>query len=130
MDRERVMQWVAGYERAWRDGDLEAVGSLFSEEARYLPSPYEEPEIGLAAIRDFWLDDEGRTFSMTAEPVAVDGRDAVVRVDVHYEEPRHEYRNLWLLRFAADGRVETFEEWAYWPGKPSSSAMPTASEPS
>jgi hypothetical protein len=23
-----------------------------------------------------------------------------------------------VLRFAADGRVEDFEEWAYWPGKP------------
>ena len=22
------------------------------------------------------------------------------------------------MRFAADGRVENFEEWAYWPGKP------------
>ena len=29
-----------------------------------------------------------------------------------------EYRDLWVLRFAADGRVEHFEEWAYWPDKP------------
>ena len=72
-----------------------------------------------AAIQAFWLDDEGRTFSVSAEPVAVEGRDAVVRLEVRYRDPvAQEYRDLWVLRFAPDGRVEDFEEWAYWPGKP------------
>ncbi len=60
---------------------------------------------------------------MQAEPVAVEGRTAVVRVEVRYGDPvRQEYRDLWVLRFAADGRVEDFEEWAYWPGKPFAAA--------
>ena len=119
MDRDGVMRWVDGYERAWRDGDLDAVEELFSEDAHYRASPYEEAEVGLEAIRAFWLDDGGEVFTMTAEPVAVDGQDAVVRVEVRYGEPlRQEYRDLWVLRFAEDGRVEDFEEWAYWPGKP------------
>jgi hypothetical protein len=47
------------------------------------------------------------------------GRDAVVRVEVRYGDPvSQEYRDLWVLRFADDGRVEDFEEWAYWPDKP------------
>jgi len=55
---------------------------------------------------------------MTAEPVAVEGDAAVVRVEVRYGEPvSQEYRDLWLLRFADDSRVSEFEEWAYWPGK-------------
>ena len=29
-----------------------------------------------------------------------------------------EYRDVWILRFAPDGRVDDFEEWAYWPDKP------------
>src|SRR5262249_2673017 len=119
MDHEEVMRWVAGYERAWRDGDLDAVAELFTEDARYLPSPYEEPKVGHAAIRDVWLEEEDETFAVRAEPVAVDGRAAVVRLEVRYGEPlRQEYRDLWVLRFASDGRVEDFEEWAYWPGKP------------
>lgn len=119
MDRDGVTRWVAGYERAWRAGDLDAVAELFTEDARYRASPYEEPEVGHAAIRAFWLDDEGETFTVAAEPVAVEGRDAVVRLEVHYGQPvRQEYRDLWVLRFADDGRVEDFEEWAYWPGKP------------
>jgi hypothetical protein len=122
MDRNDVMRWVDDYERAWRDEDLEALGALFTDQARYRSSPYDEPEVGLEAIRAFWLDDEGRFFTMRAEPVAVEGRAAVVRVEVRYREPDQEYRDLWVLRFAADGRVEEFEEWAYWPGKPSSAA--------
>jgi ketosteroid isomerase-like protein len=119
VDRDGVTRWVAGYERAWRAGDLDAVAELFTEDARYRASPYEEPEVGHAAIRAFWLDDEGETFTVAAEPVAVEGRDAVVRLEVHYGQPvRQEYRDLWVLRFADDGRVEDFEEWAYWPGRP------------
>lgn len=119
MDRDNVMRWVAGYERAWRHGDLDAVAELFTEDARYRPSPYEAAEVGHAAIRAFWLDDEGETFTVRAEPIAVEGREAVVRLEVRYgDPPRQEYRDLWVLRFAADGRVEDFEEWAYWPGKP------------
>lgn len=126
MDREGVMQWVASYERAWRSGDVDAVEALFTENAHYRRSPYEPPEIGHSAIRAFWLEDEGEVFTMDSEPVAVDDRDAVVRVEVRYGEPvRQEYRDLWVLHFASDGRVEDFEEWAYWPGKPYSAASDT-----
>ncbi len=48
-----------------------------------------------------------------------DRKTAVVRVEVRYGDPvRQEYRDLWVLQFAPDGRVEDFEEWAYWPDKP------------
>jgi ketosteroid isomerase-like protein len=112
------MRWVAGYERAWRAGDRQAVMTLFTEDARYRTSPYEEPKVGHEAIQAFWLEDEGVTVTVAAEPVAVEGRDAVVRLEVHYGGRRNqEYRDLWVLRFADDGRVEEFEEWAYWPGR-------------
>lgn len=119
MDRGDVMRWVAGYERAWRASDPDGVRGLFTEDAHYRVSPYEPSEVGHEAIQAFWLDDESKAFSLAAEPVAVDGAAAVVRVEVAYGDPvTQEYRDLWLLRFAADGRVEDFEEWAYWPGKP------------
>jgi ketosteroid isomerase-like protein len=116
--RGDVMRWVAGYEQAWRAGDLDAIAALFTEDARYRRSPYEPAEVGHAAIRALWLEDDDQTFTVRAEPIAVEGRGAVVRLEVRYGDPvRQEYRDLWVLRFAADGRVEDFEEWAYWPGK-------------
>jgi hypothetical protein len=119
MDRTSVMAWVRGYEVAWRDGDSAAVTRLFTEDARYRRSPYEKSQVGHPAIRAFWSEDDGRSFTMSAEVIAVDGRNAVVRLEVRYLEPVHqEYRDLWVLRFAEDGRVEDFEEWAYWPDRP------------
>ena len=119
MDRDGAMRWVADDERAWREGDLAAVARLFTDDARYRRSPYEEPEVGHARIREFWRVDEGRTSTVAAEPVAVEERTAVVRLEVRYGDPEpQEYRDLWVLRFAPDGRVEDFEEWAYWPGRP------------
>ncbi|WP_258726893.1 YybH family protein [Cellulomonas sp. NS3] len=116
MDAAAVMEWVERYESAWRDDDPIAVERLFSPGAHYLRSPYEPPLVGWQAIRDFWSDDT--PFTMRAEPVAVTWPVAVVRAEVHYggDEPQ-EYRDLWVLRFADDGRVEHFEEWAYWPGR-------------
>lgn len=116
MDRADVMGWVAAYERAWREDDPGSPGALFTDDVRYLRSPYEPALEGLAAVRGFWSDPT--PFTMDAQVVAVEGRDAVVRAEVRYggDEPR-EYSDLWVLRFAPDGRVEHFEEWAYWPGK-------------
>jgi ketosteroid isomerase-like protein len=119
VDRDGVMRWVADYERAWRDGDVDAVTDLFTDDVRYLVSPYADARVGFDEVRAFWADDVGRRFTVTAEPVAVEGRDAVVRLEVRYLDPREqEYRDIWLLRFADDGRVEHFEEWAFWPDKP------------
>jgi ketosteroid isomerase-like protein len=123
MERADVMAWIADYERIWRAGDLDGVARLFTEDARYRRSPYEKSEVGHAAIRAFWRADNGQQFTMTAEPVAVEGRRAVVRLEVRYGEPEpQDYRDLWVLRFADDGRVDDFEEWAYWPGKPYTAA--------
>jgi hypothetical protein len=128
MDTSEVMDWVARYEAAWRDDDLAAVDGLFTAQARYLRSPYDaQPLVGRPAIRGFWSDPT--PFEMTAEPEAVQGRRAVVRVEVRYggDEPQ-EYRDLWVLRFADDGRVEHFEEWPFWPGQPWTAGHPA--EPS
>ncbi len=119
MGQEEVMRWVSKYEQAWREGNLAGVEQLFTDDAHYRPSPYEESEVGHDAIKAFWLDDADQVFTVRAQPVAVQDRQAVVRVEVHYGDPVHqEYRDLWVLRFADDGRVDDFEEWAYWPGKP------------
>ena len=130
MTRDEVMRWVRAYEEGWRSEDRTAVERLFTENAQYLRSPYASPLEGHPTIRDFWVDDDedGSVFTMTAEPLAVEGSTAVVRVEVRYGEPvTQEYRDLWVLRFAADGRVQHFEEWAYWPEKPYTLAAATTS---
>jgi hypothetical protein len=119
MDRAAVMTWVGNYERSWRDSDANAVTILFTEDVRYRRSPYTPPLVGHASLAEFWTEDEGAIFTMSAEPVAVERETAVVRVLVRYggDKPQ-EYTDLWVMHFAEDGRVDDFEEWAYWPDKP------------
>lgn len=121
MRREDVEIWIAGYERAWRTAGTERLEALFTEEASYRMSPYEEPAIGLEQIAELWeREREGadEAFEMTHEIVAVEDEVAVVRVAVRYGPPQHlEYRDLWVVRFDPDGRCSEFEEWPFWPGQ-------------
>jgi hypothetical protein len=121
MDRARVTEWIAAYERAWRTAGSDALGEIFTPAARYSQGPYEPVLAGLPAIARMWeAEREGpdEVFTMTSELIAVDGRTAVARVLVRYGEPlRQEYRDLWVIGFAEDGRCSEFEEWPFWPGQ-------------
>jgi ketosteroid isomerase-like protein len=122
MDRTQVAGWVAAYEQAWRAPGTDALAAIFTPDASYLQGPYRQPVTGLPAIAGMWdREREGpdEVFRMTSEVVAVDGDTAVVRVEVRYGDPVHqEYRDLWIVRFAGDGRCRAFEEWPFWPGQP------------
>ena len=77
----------------------------------------EQPVTGLDAIKRIW--EEDRTLATAI--LAVDGPTAVVRAEVCYgDPPRQQYRDLWVIRLAGDGRCDWFEEWPYWPGRPRS----------
>jgi ketosteroid isomerase-like protein len=120
--RALVADWVARYEQAWRTAGTGGLVELFTEDARYRTAPYREPHVGLDAIAAMWeREREGpdEQFGMTRDIVAVDGDTAVVRVEVRYGAPSAaEYRDLWVMRFAGDGRCRAFEEWPFWPGQP------------
>jgi ketosteroid isomerase-like protein len=119
--REQVRDWLAGYERAWRSPGTDALAGLFSDDATYLLSPYEEPVAGLPAIAAMWnREREGpdEQFTMMSELVAVEGDTAVARVEVRYAgPPAREYRDLWIIGFDEAGRCRHFEEWPFWPGQ-------------
>jgi ketosteroid isomerase-like protein len=121
-DRVMVRHWLAAYEAAWRTPETEALAGIFTDDASYLQSPYEEPVTGLDAIRRMWDEERAgpdEVFTMATEIVAVDGSTAVVRAEVRYGDPvNQEYRDLWIIRLGDDGRCSRFEEWPYWPGEP------------
>jgi len=53
---------------------------------------------------------------MTSEIVAADGDTGVVRILVRYGDPvREEYKDLWVIHFAAGGTCDSSEEWPFAP---------------
>ncbi len=123
-DRAIVSEWLTGYEAAWRAPGTEGLAGLFTGDATYLQSPYEQPITGLDEIKRMWEEErEGpdEVFTLATDILAVDGPTAVVRAEVCYRDPPgQEYRDLWVIRLAGDGRCAWFEEWPYWPGRPRS----------
>jgi uncharacterized protein (TIGR02246 family) len=121
VDRAAVADWVRRYELAWRTAGTAMLAELFTDDATYSTAPYASNHVGLDAIAELW--DEQRegpdeAFTMTSVVVAVDGvRDtALVRVEVHYGGPKPaEWRDLWVIEFAGDGRCRAFEEWPFAP---------------
>jgi ketosteroid isomerase-like protein len=114
--RDELSAWVDAYERAWRTPGTDALRALFTEDASYQTAPYLEPYRGLAAIGEVWeREREGpdERFTLEREIVAIDGDTGVVRTEVRYEEPRQEFRNIWIVRFDDGRRCAHFEEWFF-----------------
>jgi len=122
MDRTAVETWVADYERLWRTPGTGLLSELFLPAASYLPSPWAQSVQGLEEIARFWEAERvgpDEVFTMSSDVLAVDGRTAVVRVEVKYgvlgDKP---WRDLWVIGFAQDGRCSSFEEWPFAPEQP------------
>jgi ketosteroid isomerase-like protein len=120
VDRAHVDSWVAGYEAAWRTAGTGSLAELFTPDATYSMSPWREPVTGLDALGELWeseRDGPDEPFTLEAEIVAVDGDTAVVRLAVDYGRTTGggQWRDLWVLRFAPDGRCRAFEEWPFAP---------------
>jgi ketosteroid isomerase-like protein len=118
VERDDVERWVAGYEGAWRSAGTERLALLFTPDVSYLPSPWGQAVVGLDRLAEFWeaeRDGPDEAFTMTSEVVAVDGDVAVVRLAVDYLVSGSRWRDLWVLRFAGDGRCQAFEEWPFAP---------------
>lgn len=105
--------WVRGYVEAWESNDPEAIGRLFTDEARYWTAPYREPWTGRQGIVDGWLErpDTPGTWDFRFEVQDVCGDRAYVRGWTRYPPEDEEYSNLWAIRLADDGRCSEFVEW-------------------
>lgn len=117
MNRESLQIWLDRYIEAWRTYDTDKIGDLFSEDALYFFSPFDDdPLRGRAAIVANWLEEPDAAGSWEAhyEPVAVEGNVGVAQGRTRYIRPdgtlESEFDNLYVLHFDADGRCTHFTE--------------------
>jgi hypothetical protein len=118
LSRADLVGWVRRYEHAWRSPGTDRLAELFAPEATYSQGPFEAPVVGLSAIARMWdAEREGpdEEFTMSAEPVAVEGRTGVVRVHVEYRAPAQEWADLWIITLDDSLRCTAFEEWPVAP---------------
>jgi ketosteroid isomerase-like protein len=116
-DETRFESWLKGYGRAWETGDAEAAGALFSQEARYYETPFDEPLQGRAAVIDYWSDvprlQEGITFRY--EILADGGGRGVARWWAAFTRRATQSRvrldGILLAEFDEAGLCLVFREW-------------------
>jgi hypothetical protein len=56
MDVEGIEFWMRQYGEAWEKGDPAAMSNLFSDTARYVENPFEQPLKGRDAIHKYMMD--------------------------------------------------------------------------
>jgi ketosteroid isomerase-like protein len=113
MTRDDVQRWLDAYVEAWRTYDSTAIGELFTADATYAYHPHDEPLRGRDAIVSSWLGDRDEPGTWTAHyaPLVIDGDRAIATGETHYTEAGRTFSNLYVLRFAPDGRCAEFVEW-------------------
>jgi hypothetical protein len=112
-DSTTVSTWVANYLVAWKSNEPDDIRALFTDEATYSGLPHDERSWhGIDEIVAGWLGhaDAPDSFTFEWHPVAREGDTAVVQAAVEYVGSTT-WDDLWVIRFAADGRAVEFTEW-------------------
>jgi hypothetical protein len=123
MNRESVQVWLNKYVEAWRTYDPEQIADLFSEDALYFYSPFDEhvPVRGRDAIVADWRKEPDAADSWEARyiPVAVEGNVGVAQGRTRYFNSdgtiKREFDNIFVLHFDEAGRCARFTEWFMQP---------------
>jgi hypothetical protein len=115
VERETFEGWLDAYGRAWETRDPAAAAELFTEDAVYHETPFDEPMRGRAEISDYWSDvtrsqDDVR---FSYEILAASEGVARWRADFLRLPARTPVRldGILLARLDAEGRCTEFREW-------------------
>ena len=109
---ETITDWMNGYLRAWDSNAPDDIRALFTDDAEYLTAPFVDPRVGVDAIVAGWIEDQDQPgdYTFSWSELALAGDLAFVTGDTLYSDGRR-YANLWIIRFAPDGRATSYTEW-------------------
>jgi len=120
MDAEAAARaWVEGWTKGWEQGDADAIGALYAEDAVFRSHPFRDPE---RSARDYALRsfaDEDLVECRFGEPVVAGDRAAVEYWAILRTENGDEaLAGVAVVLFGPDGRVvEQRDYWSMQPGR-------------
>ncbi len=110
---ERIASWIEHYRWAWESNDPADIVALFTDDAEYRDGPSTPPWVGHDEIVEKWLaarDEPGDT-TFTWQVLVDTPELGVAQCVSEYPKLSKIYDNLWVVRFAADGRASSFTDW-------------------
>ena len=123
MNRELLQKWLEEYVEAWRTYEPEKIRNLFSENALYFYSPFDEQTHlrGREAIVADWVKQPDAVGSWEAHyaPVAVEGNVGVAQGRTRYFRSdgsiERQFDNIFVMHFDDAGRCTRLTEWFMQP---------------
>lgn len=117
MNEQTFADWLDRYGHAWERRDPAAAADLFTEDALYYETPFDEPFAGRAAIRDYWTDvprlQTGISFSY--EILSVQEKVGIARWWAEFQRIGSGHRvrldGIMVVTMAENGRCRLFQEW-------------------
>jgi hypothetical protein len=111
-----AQRFLDGYLDAWRTNDADSIRALFAPDATYRGSARDlQPAVGIDEIIARWNEerDEPGTWTYEGGVDLQTATSAVIRgVTTYTTGPKSgAYENVWLVRFAEDGRASEFQDW-------------------
>jgi len=111
-------RWLEAYGAAWRGGDAEAAVGLFTDDARYHETPFDDPMVGRDAIFRYWTQGAGesqRAVDFSHVPLAVVEDAGLARWRASFVRVpsgnRVELDGFLMAEFVEGGRCSVFREW-------------------
>jgi ketosteroid isomerase-like protein len=117
MTEQELRAWLDAYGRAWESNDPDAVMQLFTEDARYYETPFDEPFQGSEGVRSYWAGATGsqRDISFSYEVLATLPHRGIARWSAEFTRlasgKRVNLDGVFVLDFAEDGRCRALREW-------------------
>jgi hypothetical protein len=110
---DHLSAWIDKYRTAWESNDPDDIRALFTEDAEYRTEPYADPWRGHEEIVEGWVDaqDEPGETSFDWSPVVATAELGIAEAETVYFSRDVTYSNLWVVKFAPDGRAASFTEW-------------------
>jgi hypothetical protein len=112
-----LTQWLNRYEEAWETKDPALAAELFTANASYQETPFDEPLVGREAISEYWAEvtADQEDIDFTAEIISISGMTAVARWSAQFRsisaDAALELNGIFVLEFDDDETVSSLREW-------------------
>jgi len=117
MNPETFGSWLDAYGHAWETRDPEAAVRLFTREATYHETPFDEPARGYAEILEYWSEGarSQEDVHFSHEILAVTEHEGIARWRANFTRvpsgAQVKLDGIFLVKLDADGLCTEFREW-------------------
>jgi uncharacterized protein (TIGR02246 family) len=117
-----MSEWLDSYGKAWETRNANAAAEIFTEDATYRVTPYEEPHVGKDAVREYWagVTENQRNVQFEHQALSVKGDTGIAHwsasFDVAPDGTKVGLDGIFVLEFADDGKCRRLREWWHLKG--------------